>query len=130
MIWADYGNKGITVTFNYKQQTKRRKHFRFKWQGYVFMTLVFRTGIQQTLNKWIFIILHQEGAKYGPRATSGPQRLIFFRFDCDFLTEMWPATAPRDTNNEQCGPRTKIVAHPALHSSRNLMCTWIILLAT
>ncbi len=49
--------------------------------------------------------LSQKGATYGPLATSGPRRPI--------LDTLYGLNVARETQKKvQCGPRTKIVAHP------------------
>ncbi len=52
--------------------------------------------------------LWQEGATYGPRATSGPQRPIFWHWNSLFGLNVARQTRIKAQN----GPRTKIVAHP------------------
>jgi hypothetical protein len=47
--------------------------------------------------------LDQEGATYGPRATSGPRRLIFLSLTLPFRLKC----GPRDTNKEAVWPADK-----------------------
>ncbi len=53
-------------------------------------------------------ILEQEGATYGPRATSGPRRAHFLLY-ISLSDRNLAREAPKKA---QCGPRTKIVARP------------------
>ncbi len=52
--------------------------------------------------------LVQEGATYGPRATSGPRRLHFMLSKSLFGINLARVTQIK----AECGPQTKIVAHP------------------
>ncbi len=103
----DHSRLALKITKTYLALTFSRDYFgqqKSVTKNYQNIVLSFLAILLRSFGK----SLRQEGAKYGPRATSSPRRVIFqferSLFDCNVARETQIMT--------KCGPRTKIVAHP------------------
>jgi len=66
------------------------------------MAIIFAIQINKiiAINNYTGMSLSKEGATYGPRATSGPRRLIFLALTLPF----WLKCGPRDINKGAMWP--------------------------